>query len=63
MFASVYVTFYGYEERTRIVMLLGVNVLILLLQVYIQPCSIRSINVMRTASFTSSTWAALSSAL
>ena len=63
VFASVYVTFYGYEERTRLAMLLVVNVLMLLLQVYIQPCSIRSINVMRTAIFTSSTWAALSSTL
>ena len=63
VYAAVYVTFYGYNELTRVMCLLVVNVAMLMLQVYVQPCSIRSINVMRTASFTSATWAALSSVL
>jgi len=33
IYASIYVTLYGYEERSRIAMLLVCNVLMLLLQV------------------------------
>ncbi|GMH94609.1 hypothetical protein TL16_g12954, partial [Triparma laevis f. inornata] len=63
IYAAIYVTFYGYSEQLRVILLLLCNVMMLILQVYVQPCSIRSINVMRVASFTSATWAALSSTL
>ena len=63
VYASVYVTFYGYSEFTRVCFLLMINICMLVLQVYVRPCSIRSVNIMRTASFTSATWAALASTL
>ena len=63
VYASVYVTCYGYNEVYRVCFLLLIIVLMLMLNLYVQPCSIRSINVMRTASFTSATWSAMCSAL
>ena len=58
LFSVVYATFIEYEF-VRVSFLLLVNIFLLLLNIYMKPCSLNSINAVRTASFCGSVWAGI----
>jgi hypothetical protein len=61
VFSGVYAATTLYDENVRISMLTSINILILILNVYVQPCSLQSVNRLRTTCFSAAVWVGVSS--
>ena len=58
IFSGVYASMTQYDDTLRISLLVAINFLILILNVYVQPCSLQSINRLRTTCFSAAVWVA-----
>jgi hypothetical protein len=63
IFAAVYVLFKQVGDLVRIPMLLSVNIMLLLLNMRENPCAVKEINILRTATLSGTVWAGIASLL